>query len=55
MTLPPVQDKVRELCGDGTTSMTEVLERLAAICEKPIKLIEQEGSWGNTDSLQVGL
>jgi hypothetical protein len=46
MTLPPVQDKVRELCGYGTTSMQEVLERLTAICEKPINLIEFKEDWG---------
>jgi hypothetical protein len=53
MTLPSVQDKVRELCGDGTTSMTEVLERLAVICDKPIKLIEQEGSWGTLTAFKL--
>ncbi len=53
MDLPPVQDKVRELCGDGTTSMAEVLERLAIICEKPIKLIEQEGSWGTLTAFKL--
>ena len=53
MTLPPVQDKVRELCGDGTTSMAEVLERLALICDKPIKLIEQEGSWGTLTAFKL--
>ena len=46
MVLPPVQDKVQELCGDGTTSLTEVLDRLALICGKPIKLVEQAHSWG---------
>jgi len=46
MTLPPVQDKVRELCGDGTTSMKEVVDRLTVICEKPINLIEYKESWG---------
>ncbi|MBP2268151.1 hypothetical protein J3A64_003615 [Pseudarthrobacter sp. PvP004] len=46
MTLPSVQDKVRELCGDGTTSMKEVVDRLAVICKKPINLIEYKESWG---------
>jgi hypothetical protein len=53
MGLPPVAEKVRELCGDGTTSMAEVLERLAVICEKPIKLIEQEGSWGTLTAFKL--
>ncbi|WP_426980023.1 hypothetical protein ACQCSU_21795 (plasmid) [Pseudarthrobacter sp. O4] len=53
MALPPVQDKVRELCGDGTTSMTEVIERLAVICEKAIKLIEQEWSWGTLTAFKL--
>jgi hypothetical protein len=46
MALPPVQEKVRELCGVGTTSMKEVVERLTVICEKPINLIEYKESWG---------
>ena len=53
MGLPPVAEKVRELCGDGTTSMAEVLERLAVICEKPIKLIEKEGSWGTLTAFKL--
>lgn len=53
MGLPPVAEKVRELCGDGTTSMAVVLERLAVICEKPIKLIEQEGSWGTLTAFKL--
>lgn len=53
MGLPPVAEKVRELCVDGTTSMAEVLERLAVICEKPIKLIEQEGSWGTLTAFKL--
>lgn len=53
MGLPPVAEKVRELCGDGTTSMAEVLERLAVICEKPIRLIEQEGSWGTLTAFKL--
>ncbi len=46
MALPPVPEKVRELCGDGTTSMKEVIDRLTVICEKPINLIEYKESWG---------
>lgn len=46
MSLPPVADKVRELCGDGMTSLDEVVDRLTVICEKPIKLIEFDESWG---------
>lgn len=46
MALPPVVEKVRELCGDGTTSMKEVIDRLTVICEKPINLIEYKESWG---------
>lgn len=53
MVLPPVEEKVRELCGDGTTSMTEVVERLVVICEKPINLVEHEGSWGSLTALKV--
>jgi hypothetical protein len=37
MGLPLVAEKVRELCGDGKTSMKEVVDRLTVICEKPIK------------------
>lgn len=46
MGLPPVADKVRELCGDNTTSLDEVVDRLTVICEKPINLIEFDESWG---------
>jgi hypothetical protein len=46
MILPPVQDKVRELCGDGTISIQEVVERLSVMREKPIKLFEEEWSLG---------
>lgn len=46
MALPPVPEKVRELCGDGTTSMKDVIDRLTVICEKPINLIEYKESWG---------
>jgi hypothetical protein len=53
MVLPPVEEKVRELCGAGTTSMTEVVERLIVICEKPIHLVEQEGDWGSLTALKV--
>ncbi|WGM22889.1 hypothetical protein QEH68_22460 (plasmid) [Paenarthrobacter sp. OM7] len=53
MTLPPVQDKVRELCGDGTTSMKEVVERLTMICEKPINLIEYNESWGSLTAFKA--
>lgn len=53
MVLPPVEEKVTELCGADTTSMTEVVERLAVICQKPIHLIEQEGDWGSLTALKV--
>ena len=53
MALPSVEEKVLELCGDGTTSMTEVVERLMLICEKPIHLVEQEGDWGSLTALKV--
>lgn len=53
MALPPVQDKVRELCGDGTTSLTEVIERLSMICEKPIHLIEQDWDWGTLTAFKL--
>lgn len=53
MVFPRVEDKVRELCGSGATSLTEVVERLAGICEKPIHLIEQEGEWGTLTALTV--
>ncbi|POH72209.1 hypothetical protein CVS27_17100 [Arthrobacter glacialis] len=53
MVFPPVEETVLELCGDGTTSMTEAVERLKLICEKPIHLIEQEGEWGTLTALTV--
>lgn len=53
MVLPSVEEKVRELCGTSTTSMTEVVERLAVICQKPINLIEHDGEWGSLTALKV--
>lgn len=53
MNLPPVQDKVRELCGDGATSMKEVVERLTMICKKPINLIEYNESWGSLTAFKA--
>jgi hypothetical protein len=53
MDLPSVQERVRELCGVGTTSMKEVVERLTAICEKPIRLIEKDWSWGTVTAFKV--
>ncbi len=53
MVLPPVEEKIRELCGAGTTSMTEVVERLIAICQKPINLVEHDGDWGSLTALKV--
>ena len=46
MSLPSVAEKVEELCGDGTTSLEDVVDRLTVICEKPIILIEYKESWG---------
>ncbi|MHC6231993.1 hypothetical protein DC347_19225 [Pseudarthrobacter sp. AG30] len=46
MSLPSVAEKVEELCGDGTTSLEDVVDRLTVICEKPINLIEYKESWG---------
>jgi hypothetical protein len=46
MGLPPVAEKVQELCGDGTTSLEDVVDRLTVVCEKPINLIEYKESWG---------
>lgn len=53
MVLPSVEEKVRELCGTSTTSMTEVVERLAAISQKPINLVEHDGEWGSLTALKV--
>jgi hypothetical protein len=54
MKLPSVQDKVRELCGEGTTSMEEVVDRLTVICEKPIHLIEfEDSSWGSLTAFKA--
>lgn len=53
MALPLVQDKVRELCGDGTASLTEVVERLAEIREKPIELVEQDWDWGTLTAFKL--
>ncbi|MDJ0318617.1 hypothetical protein [Arthrobacter antibioticus] len=53
MVLPPVEEKIRDLCGTGTTSMTEVIERLVVICQKPINLVEHDGEWGSLTALKV--
>lgn len=53
MALPPVEEKIRDLCGAGTTSMTKVIERLVAICQKPINLREHAGDWGSLTALKV--
>uniref|UniRef100_UPI003F495CE8 hypothetical protein n=1 Tax=Paenarthrobacter ureafaciens TaxID=37931 RepID=UPI003F495CE8 len=55
MALPLVQDKIRELCGEGTTSMQEVIDRLTVICQKPIKLKELHGSWGAVTGFYLNL
>lgn len=46
MVLPPVAEKIQELCGEGITSLDEVVARLTLLCEKPINLIEYNESWG---------
>jgi hypothetical protein len=46
MSLPSVAEKVEKLCGDGTTSLEDVVDRLTVNCEKPINLIEYKESWG---------
>lgn len=53
MVLPSVEEKVRELCGVGKTSMTEVVKRLTVICQKPINLVEHDGEWGSLTALKV--
>lgn len=53
MVLPSVEEKVRELCGAGTTSMTEVVDHLILICQKPINLVEHDGDWGSLTALKV--
>lgn len=53
MALPPVEEKIRELCGNGKTSMTQVVERLTTICQKPINLVEHAGEWGSLTALKV--
>lgn len=53
MVLPPVEEKISELCGKGTTSITEVVERLMEICGKPIHLVEHQGEWGSLTALKV--
>lgn len=53
MVLPSVEEKIRDLCGAGKTSMTEVVERLTVICQKPINLVEHDGEWGSLTALKV--
>lgn len=53
MNLPSVQEKVRELCGNGTTSMKEVVDHLTVMSGKQINLIEFEDTWGSLTALKA--
>lgn len=47
MILPPIRDAVRELCEKGTSSLSEILGRIAQISRKPIHLVEVDrDGWG---------